>query len=31
MMAYQVFGEGLSDFGKCTVVGREEESAVQST
>lgn len=30
-MAYQVFCEGLLGFGKCTVVGREEESAVQSS
>lgn len=31
MMAYQVFGEGLFGFGKCTVADREEESTVQSS
>lgn len=31
MMVYRVFCEGLFGFGKCTVVGREEESAVQSS
>lgn len=31
MMAYQVFGEGLFGFGKCTLADREEESTVQSS
>lgn len=31
MMAYEVFCEGLLGFGKCTTVGREEDSTVKST
>lgn len=31
MMVYQVLGEGLFGFGKCTVVGREEESTVHNS
>lgn len=30
MMAYRVFSEDLSRFGKCTVGGRKEETAFQS-